>query len=164
MKNLLINGFDNTSVAVRPYEANDRIRIMHVIDLVCAECEWMSTKRFLPTFQWLHAFSETKCQSHLLLVAEKTGELVGWCRLFPEQCTESGKIGELGIGLLPAYRNQKIGSKLLELVFQWANNSCLDRINLSVHKDNQRALRVFERFGFQCISTDTERFLMSAKI
>jgi RimJ/RimL family protein N-acetyltransferase len=164
LKNLLISGFDNTSIAVHPYEANDRSRIIRVINLVCAECEWMSTKRFVPTFQWLHTFSETKCQSHLLLVAENASELVGWCRLFPEQCNGSGKIGELGIGLLANNRNQKIGSGLLELVFQWAQNSCMDRINLSVHRENRRALHVFGNFGFRYISDDRDRLLMSAKV
>ena len=164
MKTLLISGFDIICNSVRLYEANDRIRIIHVIDGVCAECEWMSTKKFVPTSQWLHALSETKCQSHLLLVAEKANELVGWCRLFPKQCTRHGKTGELGIGLLTAYRNQKIGSKLLESVFQWAHNSCMYRIDLSVHKDNHRALHVFEKFDFQQISIDGNRLLMSAKV
>lgn len=164
MKSLLINGFKNTVISIHTYEAKDRIQIMYVIDLVCAECEWMSTKKFVPTFQWLHALSAATCESHLLLVAESVGGLVGWCRLFPEEWLEAGKSVELGIGLLTDYRNQKIGSRLLELAFLWAKNSGVSRIDLSAHKDNHRALHVFERFGFQYISIDNDRFLMSAKV
>ena len=137
---------------------------MHVIDLVCAECEWMSTKRFVPTFQWLHAFSETKCQSHLLLAAGYAGELIGWCRLFPEECLEARMSVELGIGLLPDYRNQKIGSGLLELAFYWAKNSAVDRIDLSAHNGNRRALHLFEKFGFKSVSVDGNCLLMSTKV
>ena len=164
MKTLLISGFNNICNSVCLYEANDRIRIIHVIDAVCAECEWMSTKKFVPTSQWLHALSETKCQSHLLLVAEKANELVGWCRLFPKQCTGRGQTGELGIGLLPDHRNQKIGSGLLQLAFQWAKNSGVGRIDLSVHKNNYRALHIFERFGFEYLFAEGDRFKMSAKV
>jgi RimJ/RimL family protein N-acetyltransferase len=164
LKNLSINGFNDTRISVHAYELKHRIQTMRAVDLVCAEYEWMSTKRFVPTSQWLHAFSETKCQSHLLLVAGNASELVGWCRLFPEQCTGREKTVELGIGLLPDYRNQKIGSGLLQLAFQWAKISGVGCINLSVHKDNHRALHVFARFGFQYIFTDADRFLMSARV
>jgi RimJ/RimL family protein N-acetyltransferase len=164
LKTLLISGFDNTCISVHAYQVKDRIQIIRVIDLVCAECEWMSTKKFIPTFQWLHAFSETKCQSHLLLVAEYADEPIGWCRLFPEECLEARKFVELGIGLLPDYRNQKIGSGLLQLAFHWAKNSGVDRIDLSAHNDNRRALHLFEKFGFHAVCVDGNCLMMSAKV
>jgi len=142
----------------------DRFQIIHVIDLVCAECEWMTTNKFIPTFQWLHAFSETKCRFHLLLTADYAGELIGWCRLFPEECLGSGKPVELGIGLLSDFRNQKIGSRLLELAFNWAKNSGVERIDLSAHNDNRRALHLFEKFGFKSVSIERNRLLMSAYV
>ncbi len=163
LKNLL-NNFDDAFIKVRTCEAKDKPHIVQVIDFVCAEREWMYSKKFVETPQWLHAFSDINCKSHLLLVAECAGELVGWCRLFPEQCPYSGHNSELGIGLLPDYRNQRIGSSLLEFTLKWAYNFGICRIDLSVHKDNQRALHLFENFGFKYKSNDGDRFLMSSKV
>lgn len=165
MKNLLIDNFDPAYGGLRAYEKKDREQIVKVIDLVCAECEWMSTKIFIPTLQWLHAFSEPECNYHLLLVAERNGKLFGWCRLFPEQCSGNRKIGELGIGLLADCRNQKIGSTLLDLALKWAHNSGMYCVNLSVNRNNLIALRLFEKFYFKYTSSsDVDCFLMSSKV
>lgn len=164
MRNILIDNFDNAYITARVYEPKDRLQIIQVIDFLCAENNWMSTEKFIPTLQWLHAFSETECKLHFLLVAEYKGELVGWCRLFPEQCMHAEKQGELGIGLLSNYRNQKIGSSLLELAFKWAHNLGMKQIDLSVHNANRRAQHLFTKFGFRYISNNGDRFLMSASI
>jgi ribosomal protein S18 acetylase RimI-like enzyme len=136
---------------------------VRIIDHVCAESEWMSTKKFTPTLPWLHAFSAPECKFHLLLVAENVGSLVGWCRLFPEQC-KYFDIGELGIGLKSDYRDKKIGSNLLKLAFNWAKNIGMKRIDLSVHVDNHCAVHLFKKFNFSVVSNVNDRFLMSADL
>lgn len=91
------------SLVLRRFEVKDQDQVVRVIDHVCAESEWMATKRFTPTPSWLHAFSRPTCASHLLLIAESDSNIVGWCRLFPEKCKHV-EVVELGIGILPDYR------------------------------------------------------------
>jgi RimJ/RimL family protein N-acetyltransferase len=55
----------------------------------------------------------------------------------------------LGIGVERAYRGQGTGSALLSAVLAWARKErALAWIDLSVFAHNERALRLYERFGF----------------
>lgn len=148
----------------RLYSAKDRTRIEKVIGLVCAESEWMNAKSFIPTYQWLHAFSNLSCQMHALFVAEENDELVGWCRIFPEKCNIDKNFGELGIGLLPNYRNQKIGYRLMETSCAWALVKGIKRIDLTVNENNKIAFRLFEKFGFKIAARHASILLMSLNI
>lgn len=150
-------------MSIRRFEAKDRDQVVRVIDQVCAESDWMATRKFTLTIPWLHAFSEPACAFHLLLVAESAGKFVGWCRLFPERC-EYFETCELGIGILPDYRHKKIGSDFIDLAFKWARNIDITRVDLSVHIDNRIAVSLFKKFNFEVVSNSNELFLMSANV
>lgn len=153
----------NKNLTMRRFEVIDQDQVVRVIDHVCAESKWMETKRFIPTLSWLHAFSDTACDFHLLLVAESDSKLVGWCRLFPEKC-KYVEVVELGIGILPDYRYKKLGSSFINAVFAWARKVGVKRIDLSVHIDNHIAIYLFKKFNFEVVSNNSELFLMSANV
>ncbi len=148
----------------RLYSPKDRTRIEMVIGLVCAESEWMDAKSFIPTYQWLHAFSNLNCQMHALFVAEENDVVVGWCRIFPEKCNIDKNFGELGIGLLPNYRNQKIGYKLMETSCAWALKNGIKQIDLTVNVNNKIAFHLFDKFGFKIAARQANTLLMSLNI
>jgi len=55
--------------------------------------------------------------------------------------------GEINyIFILKEYRNQKIGSKLLEYMI---NNTNLDEISLEVNKNNTNAIKLYQKYGFR---------------
>ena len=55
--------------------------------------------------------------------------------------------GEINyIFVLKEYRNQKIGSKLLEYMI---NNTNLDEISLEVNKNNTNAIKLYQKYGFR---------------
>lgn len=165
MKNLSINNFDFANVYIRKYKQNDCEKIVEIIDSVCAECEWMSTKKFIPTPMWMHAFSDDKCDFHLLLVCEFEGVLVGWCRIFPEQCPDFSGSAELGIGILRDYGNLTIGSNFLDQALGWVHNTTIASVNLTTHRNNFIALHLFEKYGFKYVSdAGTDCFRMSIKV
>lgn len=51
----------------------------------------------------------------------------------------------------PKYRNKGYGSKLLDMAIHCGGNK------LFVHKDNKRAIRLYERFGFKYFSNDERK-------
>lgn len=163
LKNISVSNSSSGDLILRQFEVKDRDQVIQVIDHVCAESEWMATKRFTPTPSWLHAFLEPTCASHLLLIAKSDRNIVGWCRLFPEKC-KYVDIVELGIGILPDYRYQKLGSSFINIVFAWARKVGVKRIDLSVHVDNHIAVHLFKKFNFEVVSTNSELFLMSANV
>ncbi len=149
------------NIRLRPYTPADRIPLVEVIDAVCAGCAWMSTRRFQPTFAWLHALDEPTCPRHLLLVAENS-HTVGWCRLLSE--SEAQTAIELGIGLLPEYRGRGIGTALVQSALRWAVGAGYRRVTLDVHSDNAPARRLFERCGFQYGAMVSSRLTMTCNL
>ena len=148
----------------RLYKFTDKTEIIKIIDLVCAECEWMSTTSFIPTLQWDHALLRQDCTRHALFVADEEGKIAGWCRLFPEKCFLNENYWELGIGLLPEYRNRKIGHELLETVIVWAHNQNAQQINLTTNGNNQIAFHLFNKVGFRITNKQDSILSMSLLI
>ena len=105
----------------------------------------MSTTRFEPTPAWQHALTEVHCSGHLLLVATGKGQVVGWCRAFPYVGAGGA---EIGIGLRREYRNQGLGTAILQKAVRWAYQTGFAYLRLTTRPDNTRAIHVFEKVGF----------------
>jgi RimJ/RimL family protein N-acetyltransferase len=76
-------------------------------------------------------------------------EVVGWCDVFPEKNPRQCHRGGLGMGLLPAYRGQGLGSKLLAAVLDHAKSFGLEKVELHVYTSNISAIALYKKFGFE---------------
>lgn len=87
------------------------------------------------------------------VIAEHDGQPVGaaWLRLLPESDPGYGFVDastpELSIGVVPAWRGQGVGGRLLEAVVAMAHAHGFASLSLSVEPDNP-ARRLYERAGF----------------
>ena len=133
---------------IRRFALYDHPELIQTIDAVCGEGRWMRTTRFEPTPAWVHALEELCCSRHLLVVVEDAGHVVGWCRMFPVDCRDGLQETTLGIGLLPEYRDQGIGTTLVRQSLTWAASAGYRTVSLTTHPDNVRAIHVFSRCGF----------------
>lgn len=129
------------------------------MDNICAE-GWMRTSRFEPTPSWERVLSGPPDEAHLLLIAADGDVPVGWCRLFP---TEVPGEAELGIGLLEPYRNQGAGTQMVRRALGWANQRGISRLTLTTRTDNTRAIRVFEKCGFEFTGRHEDIWLEMAR-
>ena len=60
------------------------------------------------------------------------------------------KIGKIySVGILPEYRHQGIGTRLLEATILTAKNQGCKTIQLDVHVDNEKALNLYQKLGFR---------------
>ena len=148
-------------IVVRPYKMKDSIKLSHTINVVCENSPWMSTRSFVPTNAWIHAMETGDCHCHRLLIVEANGEVIGWCRSFPVDYAVSPLHVELGIGLLPRYRNQGIGFELIIRSLQWAKTAGLQMMDLTVSTQNSIAVHVFTKCGFEPVYTHGNKILMS---
>jgi RimJ/RimL family protein N-acetyltransferase len=82
------------------------------------------------------------------ILALDAGAVVGWCDVSPMPFEGMRHLGRLGMGLLPAYRGQGLGKRLLWETVDRAFATGLRRIELDVFASNQTALRLYERAGF----------------
>lgn len=129
---------------IAQYRINDFSRLWYCVDKVCQDEPWMATKRFHPDQRWLRALMESECQSHLLLVANVSNDIVGWCRLFP--CSTSTV--DLGIGILTKWQHMGIGSGLLLKAKKWASFQGFEEIVLFVSERNKVAIQFYLDNGF----------------
>lgn len=95
----------------------------------------------------------------ILLLADAGGELAGYGLAYVMRAAETwtadtwltgAQVGEIeSLGVLPAYRGQGIGSRLLdELISQLAAAGVHDLV-LGVLPGNTAAIRLYQRYGFR---------------
>jgi len=83
------------------------------------------------------------------LVAEVDGKVVGMAGLFWRDRARVRHVGDLGMFVHDAYQGRGIGKKLMAALVdaadRWLN---LVRLELEVYPDNERAVKLYEQFGF----------------
>ncbi|MBA2941432.1 GNAT family N-acetyltransferase [Paenibacillus sp. CGMCC 1.16610] len=76
----------------------------------------------------------------------------GWYRLFDESNRGYGFVDhetpELGIAVLPAYRGQGVGFKLMQELIKQAQKDGFPSLSLSVDPNNLAAVRMYEKLEF----------------
>jgi RimJ/RimL family protein N-acetyltransferase len=91
------------------------------------------------------------------IVAVDGVTVVGWCDVVPVPRPIFAHVGTLGMGLLPDYRGQGVGTRLMALAVEASRASGLERVELAVFADNHRARRLYEKMGFTIDGTRTRR-------
>jgi ribosomal protein S18 acetylase RimI-like enzyme len=76
------------------------------------------------------------------------GEVVGWCDVTPKSRPIYAHCGVLGMGLLPRFRGQGLGTRLILRTLHAARACGLTRVELTVREDNRNAIALYERVGF----------------
>jgi RimJ/RimL family protein N-acetyltransferase len=75
--------------------------------------------------------------------------VVGWCDIVRSSRPVYAHGGTLGMGVLPAFRGQGIGRRLIEATLMDARRIGLARVELTVHASNAPAITLYERVGFK---------------
>ena len=82
-------------------------------------------------------------------VVVSAGTVVGWCDVLPNRRrVVYAHCGTLGIGLLPKFRGQGIGRRLMQRAIDAAFAFGLTRIELTVREDNVNAIALYKSLGF----------------
>lgn len=89
-------------------------------------------------------------RTDLQLVAERGGRLVGSAGLHPAPALRRRHAAMLGISVVAEAQGQGVGRALMQALCDYADGwAQLLRIELTVFTDNQRAVALYERFGFR---------------
>ena len=91
-----------------------------------------------------------KTDLHLVAV-RGDGALIGSAGLHPASASLRRRHAmSLGISVVAAAQGQGVGSALIEALLDYADRwAQVLRVELTVYADNERAIRLYERFGFQ---------------
>jgi ribosomal protein S18 acetylase RimI-like enzyme len=75
-------------------------------------------------------------------------EVVGWCDVTPMSRPTQAHRGVFGVGLLPQFRGQGLGTKLIRTALAAARACGLHRVELTVREHNTGAIELYKKEGF----------------
>ena len=119
------------------------------MDTVAREKRYLAQIEALPLEQIQRFVRESVASDAVQFVALDQGHVVGWADIFPRWAHAVTHCGSLGMGVLPTHRGQGIGKRLLQACIGKAWSKGITRIELEVRADNERAIRLYERMGFE---------------
>ncbi len=87
-------------------------------------------------------------EQSIILLALQREKIIGHLQIFLQTYSRAQGIGELVIYLHQAFQNVGLGTAMMREAIKLAREGRLHRISLSVIADNARAIRVYEKVGF----------------
>lgn len=94
-------------------------------------------------------------------VAEVNNQVVGaaWARIMNDYGHVDDETPSLSISVLPEYRNQGIGTELVESLLSLLRERGYSQVSLSVQKENY-AVRMYRKLGFVVLRENDEDYVM----
>ena len=87
-----------------------------------------------------------KGNPHLVALAE--GNVVGWCDISRDDVPAESHVGGLGMGVVPTFRGQGIGRRLITAALAAADAADFHRVELRVYSRNVTAIALYDSVGF----------------
>ena len=134
-----------------------------LFDNIARERRYLAALEAPPLESFRSFVLDTISQGHARFAALSDGEVVGWCDALPKPLPIHRHVGVLGMGLLPAYRGQGIGRRLLQRTLEAARTGGLSRVELTVREDNPAAIALYEKFGFECEGVQRNAFKVDGR-
>ena len=131
------------TVEIRPITAEDIEGFHRAVDAVARERKYLALLEALPLASTRKFVLENIAKGNPQFVVMADGSVVGWCEVVRLDRTAHAHAGVLGMGLLPLFRGQGHGRKLVEASLQAARLAGFSRVDLTVHADNSRAIALY---------------------
>ena len=96
--------------------------------------------------------SQENSSDSVMLLAREGGRIVGNASLsrLPRRMSHRS---EVAVSVAKAYWSKGVGSRLMEELISFAKENGIAVIDLQVRCDNERAIRLYEKYGFQKLCT-----------
>src|SRR2546429_6599184 len=98
-------------------------------------------------------------ENRIILIAQDQNRIVGHLQISIGTSPRFREMGDLFIYLNQAYQNVGLGAALMNQAITLARERRLHRVELTVVADNHRAIRLYEKVGFQREGLKRENYL-----
>lgn len=136
------------NIVIQPASLDLADSFRQALDVVAREHCYLIFLEAPPLESTRNFISQVLAKGWSQFYAVRAGQVVGWCDVVRDERPGRTHVGRLGIGLLPEYRGQKIGPRLLAATIADAFEKGLARIELEVFAANARAIALYKKFGF----------------
>lgn len=135
---------------IRPISEDHIPSFRETLDAVARELKFLALLEAPPLEQMRHFVLNNIKEGYPQFVVLVDEEITGWCDVLPNpRRTVCAHCGTLGMGLLPKYRGQGIGRKLMERALDAALAFGFTRIELTVRETNVNAIALYKNVGFE---------------
>ena len=136
------------TIEVRPIRAEDIESFLAAVDVVARERKFIA-RLAAPPIEQACAFIERNIDKGCpQFVALSGRHVVGWCNIPPMAREVTAHVGDLFMGLLPAWRGRGLGEHLLREALAAADAFGYLRIELGVFANNAAAAALYRKAGF----------------
>lgn len=137
------------AISIAPITQDDAADFWAAVDAVSREELYLARLR-APPLETSQAFvANNIARGYPQFIARDAGRLVGWCDAIGNERDLHAHCATLGMGLLPAWRGQGLGRRLIERTLTAAWEKGFLRVELTVNADNLRAQALYRAVGFQ---------------
>ncbi|WP_347319904.1 GNAT family N-acetyltransferase [Rossellomorea sp. RS05] len=85
--------------------------------------------------------------------AEASGEFVGYIMIMAESTRKTSHRAYMVIGIRKDWRGKGLGKSLIREGIEWAKERSLTRLELTVVTDNEPAIALYRKMGFEIEGT-----------
>lgn len=148
-------------VNIRPVRECDARALLALMELVGQETPYLVTgPKGLPYSveeekEILRSYEES--QRSIMFIAEVDDQIVGTANLSAHSREREAHVAELGITIIKEYWAYGIGSIFMEELIDFATHSGIEVISLEVVTENERAIKLYEKFNFSTVGTLSKR-------
>ena len=101
--------------------------------------------------KFIEKFKNSK--TDIMLVAVDGEDVVGNAIVERNRILRYNHRAEISITVLKEYWGRGIGSRLMEMMIEFAETTGIEILYLEVRADNQRAVNLYKKYGFEAIGT-----------
>lgn len=153
---------------IRIAKKSDAKEIVEYINKISGESNFLTfgEGEFNKTIEEEEHFIDNilKQENALFIIGEVEGKIVGTLNFGGGTRPRTVHTGEFGVSVLKEYWGQGIGTELIKYLIDWCKKSGIIRkVNLRVRSDNNSAIHVYKKFGFNEEGIITRDFLINDK-
>lgn len=138
-----------SEIHIRPTQLTDVESLRDAVNSVAAEKWFLGTVTGFTLEQTSEFVSLIVEKSLPQVVALDSDKVIGWCDILPGTMSGTAHVGRLGMGLLPKWRGQGLGRRLMQECFALARQAGIEKVELEVYGDNDSALKLYRSYGFK---------------
>ncbi len=152
MQYLLANG---ETMRIREAVSDDAAALLEMFRKAVKETDFlmstpMEASQITPLQEKQFINKYEKNENSLFLLAVTGKKIIGTLSLTQSHWAKQKHIGEFGVVVLEAYWNMGIARRMINYLMQWVSeNQTIRYIQLSVMANNEKAIRLYQNFGFK---------------
>ena len=136
---------------VRPAMPGDAASFVQMWRAVVAERKFVRTERAPHSVRYYRRryFRRSWTDEQASIVAVSGERVIGHLNVSREESPVTRHVASIGMAVARDWRGRGVGSALMVEAIRWGRHFRVEKLALSVYPDNEAALSLYRKFGFQ---------------